>query len=69
MSTKVKPINARSFFFFSEFMRAACLDALERGVTVTRFVFDNIQFEVRITKVGDQSLPRTIDANTQKAKR
>lgn len=64
-----KPINTRGFFFFSEFIRAACLDVLERGATVSRFAFDNIQFEVRITKVGDQSLPRVTDAQAQKGKR
>ena len=51
-----KPINARGLFFCSEFIRAACLDVLERGATVSRFAFDNIQFEVRITKVGDRPL-------------
>lgn len=64
-----KPINARGFFFFSEFLRAACLDVLERGATVSRFVFDNIQFEVRVTKVGDQKLPRVDDTQAQNGKR
>ena len=31
-----------------------------------RFAFGEIQFEVRITKVGDQSLPRVLDTHAQK---
>lgn len=61
-----RPIDARQFMFFSEFIRKSCLDVLERGATVSRFAFGEIQFEVRITKVGDQSLPRVLDTHAQK---
>lgn len=64
-----KPIQASRFLFFVDFMKVACLDVLQRGATVSRFVFDNIQFEVRITKVGDQSLPRVTETKAQKDKR
>ena len=63
-----KPINARAFVFFSEFIRAALLDVLGRGATVSRFAFDDIQFEVRVTKVGDHKLPRVTDTLAQKGK-
>ena len=63
-----KPINARGFVFFSDFMCVACLDVLQRGATVSNFVLDNIQFEVRVTKVGDQKLPRVTDTQAHKGK-
>jgi len=62
----IKPIDARQFVFFSEFLKAACLDVLGRGATVSRFALDNIQFEVRVLKVGGHSLPRVTDTHAQR---
>ena len=59
--------NADKFMFFADLMLLV-FEGLERGATVTKYVSTrsnlNIEFEVRIVKLGGKALPRTNDMST-----
>lgn len=62
--TPIPPKNADSFMFFADFAKELLL-TLKSNATVERFVLDRtgnlpIEFEVCITKVCGEKLPRVL---------
>ena len=68
--------RANEYLIFSSFM-ADLLDTLRTGATVTRFRLeaapgkeeDDIEFEVRVTRIGKDKLPRITQAQVAKLDR
>lgn len=60
-----KRIRVNGFLFFSDALRSI-VNALDKGVTVTKYVLENketgqpaLEFEIRVTCIGKTSVPRT----------
>jgi hypothetical protein len=66
--------RANEFMFLADLMLYV-LRALEGGATVTKFVHEgsragsDVEFEVRLTKIGRDKLPRVTEKQTAKARK
>lgn len=64
-------IRANQYLFFDDFLKDMTLP-LQRGVTVSRCCLEgdtsdgDIEFEVRVTRIGKDKLPRMTEAQVAK---